>query len=205
MDPFDSYKLYNSLKLHFERDSYDAFKYNFKSNVTPNSFFKRKDKFFFAKLAKNHGKELRMYFVSNFINDVPYVGDMINEEGEKNFLNMKKIHESITRTFENDINTIVDLIDNDGFTFDEIFESKENQHPLIIKMWLEEDVTLETVCILNSIFGFVSRESQNITETIMWPNIIRKITKYTPFITFDRDKCLNIMKKNFIMNKSEIL
>ena len=43
MDPFESYKLYNALKLHFESD-YDAIKYNFKSNVSPNSFFKRKDK-----------------------------------------------------------------------------------------------------------------------------------------------------------------
>ena len=32
-DPFDSYKLYNALKLHFETDGYDAIKYNYKSNV----------------------------------------------------------------------------------------------------------------------------------------------------------------------------
>ena len=41
IDPFESYKLYNALKLHFET-GYDAVKYNFKSNVTPQSFFKRK-------------------------------------------------------------------------------------------------------------------------------------------------------------------
>ena len=194
MDPFDSYKLYNSLTLQLDNDSYDAFKYNFKSNVTPNSFFKRKDKFFFAKVAKNHGKELKMYFVSNFINDVPYIGDMINDEGEKNFMNMKKIHESLSRTFENDINTIADLIDG-GETFNSFFESKDSQHPRIIKMWLEEDITLETVCILNAILGFVVRESKNISETIMWPNIVLKITKYTPFINFDHDKSVNIMRK----------
>ena len=198
MGPFESYKLYNSLKLHFERDSYDAFKYNFKSNVTPNSFLKRKDKLFFAKLANSHGKELKMYFVSNFINDVLYVGDMINENGERNFLSMKKTHESLTRTFETDINTIADLIDQGEFTFNEFFESKDAQHPLVIKMWLQEEITLETVCILNAIFGFVVRESKNITETIMWPNIVRKITKYTPFINFDRDKCVKIMIKIII-------
>ena len=32
IDPFDSYKLYNALKLHFETDGYDAIKYNYKSN-----------------------------------------------------------------------------------------------------------------------------------------------------------------------------
>ena len=50
-DPFESYKLYNALKLHFETDSYDAVKYNFKTSVKPQSFFKRKDKYFFAKIA----------------------------------------------------------------------------------------------------------------------------------------------------------
>ena len=41
--PFDAYSMYNALKLHFEQDSYDAIKYNFKSNFTPKSLFARKD------------------------------------------------------------------------------------------------------------------------------------------------------------------
>ena len=31
-DPYESYKLYNALKLHFESDSYDAVKYNYKTS-----------------------------------------------------------------------------------------------------------------------------------------------------------------------------
>ena len=42
-DPFESYKLYNALKLHFETDGYDAIKYHFKTSVKPTSFFNRKD------------------------------------------------------------------------------------------------------------------------------------------------------------------
>ena len=75
-DPFESYMLYNALKLHFE-SSYDAVKYNFKSNVTPSSFFKRKDKYFFAKLAKKYNGELKDFYISQFINTEKYVGDMI--------------------------------------------------------------------------------------------------------------------------------
>jgi len=194
-DPFESYKLYNALKLHFESDSYDAVKYNFKSNVSAKSFFNRKDKFFFAKLAKHHGKELKMYFVSNFINDVNYVGDMINEDGEKNFINMKKIHESLHHSFEKDINTIDDYMVVNTYNFDDILESKDGQHPLIIKLWLQEEISLETVVILNAILGFVDHESSKISETIIWPNISRKITKYEPFVRFNATKCKDIMKK----------
>ena len=74
-EPFDSYKLYNALRLHFETD-YDAVKYNYKSNVSPQSFFKRKDKYLFAKVAKNYGNDLLGYYVSNFKEGVSYVGDM---------------------------------------------------------------------------------------------------------------------------------
>ena len=117
IDPFDSYKLYNALKLHFETDGYDAIKYNYKSNVSAQSFFKRRDKYFFAKVAKNYEKDLLTYFVSNFKNGVGYVGDMINEEGQKNYLDHKRIQESIHRVFSIDINIINDSIKAIGKEF----------------------------------------------------------------------------------------
>ena len=70
MDPFDSYKLYNALKLHFENEVYDAVKYNFKTTVNANSFFQRKDKYFFAKLAKTYPKDLKEIYVSQFPSSV---------------------------------------------------------------------------------------------------------------------------------------
>ena len=89
IDPFESYKLYNALKLHFETD-YDAVKYNFKSNVSSQSFFKRRDKYFFAKIAKHYEKDLKGYYVANFKHGVSYVGEMVNEVGEKNYIEHKK-------------------------------------------------------------------------------------------------------------------
>lgn len=194
MDPFESYKLYNALKLHFETDGYDAIKYNYKSNVTPSSFFKRKDKYFFAKLAKNYEKDLKTYFVSNFKNGVGYIGDMINESGEQNYLDHKRIQESIHRVFSIDIN----IISEQDRAFDLIFESEDGQLPLVIKLWMQEEISLETVIILNSILGFVPRESKNITDTIIWPDIKRKIEKYTPFVNYNKDKCMKLLTNAFV-------
>jgi hypothetical protein len=65
IDPFVSYKLYQALKLHFESDTYDALKYNYKTSASPQSFFKRKDKYFFAKVGRkvNSQQELIEYYV----------------------------------------------------------------------------------------------------------------------------------------------
>ena len=120
-DPFESYKLYNALKLHFE-SKYDAVKYNYKTSVTPNSFFKRKDKYFFAKLAKTHGKHLKAFYISQFINGQKYVGDMMDAEAEQYYVNYKKIQESIHRTFEVDINSL------DGYDIENLLTSEDGQH-----------------------------------------------------------------------------
>lgn len=192
-DPFESYKLYNALKLHFETDGYDAIKYHFKTSVKPTSFFKRKDKFFFAKLAKTYENELKDFYIANFKNDVKYVGDMLNEGGEKYYRDHKKIMESLTYQFQTDINKLNDM----DIDINELLKAEDNNHPLIIKLWMQGDILLETVIILDSILGFVERENKRITDTIIWPDIYRKIMKYKPFVKFDRDKCLNLLKDTF--------
>ena len=192
-DPFESYKLYNALKLHFETDGYDAIKYHFKTSIKPTSFFKRKDKFFFAKLAKTYENELKEFYIANFKNDVKYVGDMLNEGGERYYRDHKKVMESLTYQFQTDINKLYDM----DVPFDSLLEAEENNHPLIIKLWMQEEVLLETVVILDSLLGFVERENKKITDTIIWPDIYRKIMKYKPFVKFDRDKCLNLLKETF--------
>jgi len=191
-DPFESYKLYNALKLHFE-GSYDAVKYNYKTNVTPKSFLNRKDKYFFAKLAKKYNGSLKEFYVSQFINEQRYVGDMMDSEAESYYATYKKIKESIHRVFSIDIN----ILSEQKVEFNNLFESIEGQQPLIIQYWMQEDISLETVVILNSILGFIQREDSKISDTIIWPDNKRKIEKYTPFVSFDINKCKTMLMSKF--------
>ena len=191
-DPFQSYQLYNALKLHFET-GYDAVKYNFKSNVTPNSFFKRKDKYFFAKLAKKYNGELKDFYVSQFINTETYIGDMMDNDAEEHYARYKRIKESIHRVFSVDINRLAE----ENVQFDMLFKAVDGQHPLIVKLWMQEEISLETVVILNSIFGFISRESKHISDTIIWPDMKRLIEKYEPFVNFNVDKCKTMLTNKF--------
>ena len=193
IDPFESYKLYNALKLHFETN-YDAVKYNFKSNVTPQSFFKRKDKYFFAKLAMKYNGQLKDFYISQFINTEKYIGDMMDKPAEENYARYKRIKESIHRVFSVDIN----ILNEQEKQFDSLFKSENGQVPLVVKLWMQEEISLETIVILNSMFGFIDRESQNISDTIMWPDIKRIIEKYTPFVYYNRNKCMKLLTNVFI-------
>ena len=89
MEPFDAYKYYMAIKLHFESDSYDAPKYNFKTSISPQSFWKRRDKYHFAKLSRKFNKpdELVDFYISQFVNGNKWIGDMF--EGDIMFSAIK--------------------------------------------------------------------------------------------------------------------
>ena len=53
MQPIDAYLMYCAMKAHFDKSDYDFVKYNGKSKVSRDSFYKRNDRIFFVKLTKN--------------------------------------------------------------------------------------------------------------------------------------------------------
>jgi hypothetical protein len=191
MEPYDAFRFYQSMKLHFESDSYDAIKYNYKTSVKPQSFWKRKDKYFFAKVGKkfNDVHELINYYAAHFIQDKTWIGEML--EDEDIYKSYQKRMQSLGYTFENDMNTLVWL-----GSLDQVLDSKDG-HPKIITAYLGGDINIESVVILNQLTGFMDRADKEITETIVWPDVSRKIRKYSPFVQYDLEKAKNIVLRVF--------
>jgi hypothetical protein len=80
IDGYEAFGLYESLKLHFTKDSYDFHKYNGKSNISVTSFENRKDKYHFYKLSRKFSKkeDLIEFLVANFVErDGLWVGDLL--------------------------------------------------------------------------------------------------------------------------------
>src|SRR6056300_578565 len=94
----NAYKTYLAIRNHFNTD-YDYFKYNGKLKVSNDSFLKRRDKFFFAKLERNYrNNELVYFFVANFLdNDSSWSGSLVGSESEKKY-KMKSIIKTLTST-----------------------------------------------------------------------------------------------------------
>ena len=68
MMPADAYRCYLALKNHFTKDHYDYIKYRGKTRASNEAFYKRKDRFWFEKFARQkNDKEIEEFFVSNFI------------------------------------------------------------------------------------------------------------------------------------------
>lgn len=193
MDPFDAYRYYQSLKLHFESKTYDAAKYNFKTSANPKSFWKRNDKYHFAKVAKRFKDvpEMIGFYASHFINGTKWIGEMLN--AEEVYQSWLKRMQSISYIFEQDLNHLSIEVES----FDSLLRSKDGEHPLIITYYLQEEISLETVVIINKLTGFMNKADKEITETIMWPDISLKIRKYEPFVQVDLERMKKIVLKVF--------
>ena len=98
--PFDAYKSYLGLKNHFTKAKYDYHKYCGKSRASLQSFYKRRDRFWFEKLSRQKDdKEVVDFFVANFVSCVDpqtlWIGEMI-KTGETNFTDWKKKIQSLS-------------------------------------------------------------------------------------------------------------
>ena len=150
--PFDAYKQYLSLKNHFTKEKYDYHKYCGKSRATVQSFYKRKDRFWFEKLARNkNDKEVIEFFVSNFITCTDpsklWIGEMIRE-GEGRYTSWKKRTQSLSYVFKEEMEKI--LVNTD---LDTVFTSS-NGHPPVLKKYLSGQISIEPVVICDIILGY---------------------------------------------------
>jgi hypothetical protein len=98
---------------------------------------------------------------------------------------LKRI-DSISYLFKNELEEISD----NGF--DTLLEIEET-YPKIIHHYLEGTVSLETVCIVNRLTGFIEKANSQISETILWPDLYKKISKFQSFLKVDDSKMRKII------------
>lgn len=187
MSAIDAYKLYNSLKLHFNTEQYDYFKY---SGKTKSRFIPNNQIHAFEKLYKKYNTDLETFYIANFLdNPKAYVFDLLSEEANEKYIAFLKKNESLTYLFKQDI---INLIDSNE-DFNSIFIPSKDC-PILMKEVLKERTNLETLLILNSILRFFPNWNKTMKDNIIWEHFKLKCIKYFPFMKFDKDKMKTILK-----------
>ena len=190
MEPFEAYRYYQSLKLHFENESYNAPKYNYKTSAKPQTFWKRKDKYFFAKVGRmfDTPPELINYYAAHFVADNNWVGDMLSDE--QVYRDWQKRTESMGYNFQQDLEKV------NVESFYQLFYLG-NQYPKVVEAYLSNDINIESVAILNKLTSFMSRADKTVSDPILWPDVSRKIRKYSLLMNVNTDKMKKIIFKVF--------
>ena len=191
MVPFDTYKTYLALKNHFTKDSYDYHKYQGKSRASLQSFYKRRDRFWFEKLSRQKDdKEIINFFVSNFTSCSDpgslWIGEMI-KEGELRYTSWQKRIQSLTYLFKQESQ---EIFENGVET---VFDCSKG-HPTLLKMFLSGQISLETLVIYDKIFLFGKNFDKKLKDPV-WKTVSLKIKKYSPFLHIDVFHYKKILKE----------
>ncbi len=201
MTGYEAFCLFHSLKLHFNSDSYDYFRYHGKVSTSIDAFENRKDKYHFYKLSRrfSNDEQGRDFIVANLVHDSNvWIGHLLTNEADIEYRKRQKVIQSLTYIFTNEIESLMSHNNpNDLLMI-------QDDYPKLLMMLLHDEISLETVCILNQLMNFVPMWDKKIADTIHYPNISRKIKKYTPFIKFEPTKYKLILKKEYDANTENI-
>jgi hypothetical protein len=190
MSAFECYKEYVALKNHFTKPSYDYHKYNGKSRLNIKSFESRNDKLFFQKVAKH--TDPKNYILANlldnpnlWIKDIAY-----SESSSKIYQDWAKRQQSLMYIFKEELSSLKE-------DFDSNFKVEDHTHPYVIKLYLRKDISLETLVLLVDLVKCSAYWSKRFEYDPTVEDVMNKIMKYRPFITYDREKVKNIVLDKF--------
>ena len=192
MMPVDAYKCYLAMKNHFTKDNYDYLKYHGKTRATQQAFYKRKDRFWFEKFARQKSdKEVEEFFVANFTScsdpESLWIGEMI-KEGEVRYQDWQKKVQSLSYIFKEESEKL--FADN---KVDDAFNCNKG-HPIVLKKFLGGNLSLESLVIYDIIFGYTKNFDKKLKDPV-WETVSRRVRKYSPFLNIDVSRYKNILKE----------
>jgi hypothetical protein len=199
MAPFDCFKVYIGLKNHYTKESYDYFKYCKKTKASIQSFYKRKDRFYFEKLSRQKSeKEIEDFFVANFVScndpETLWIGEII-KDGDEKYKDWKKRVQSLSYIFKEQSEKLFE-----NYKLNEVFDCSKG-HPVLLKKYLKNELSLETLVIYNQIFDYIKNFDRKLIDPI-WEMTSKRIKKYTPFLELNINQYKKIMV-NLVLDKSK--
>ena len=192
MSPFDTYKQYLAYKNHFTKEKYDYHKYGGRSKAKVESFYKRRDRYFFEKMSRKYNDEqVKNFFLANFVaTDNPqgvWIGNII-KTGEVVYKEWMSRQQSLFYNFKQGSEDMMDLYD-----YEEFFDASKG-HPPVLKEHLGGKISVEEMCIYEKVFSFCKDYDKQLDDPV-WKVVGLKIRKYLPFLDIDRDKYRNHLLK----------
>ena len=191
MTPFQAYQEYLALKSHFNTKSYDYVKYQGKVAASLESFEKRKDCYFFTKLAKH--PDLHTFLIANFLhNTAAHSQQLTSKEAQQIYLKYKKQAESLSYVFGQELNKLDPNLKAN-------LKVEDGKHPLLFRLYLGEEISLQTLLIVLRLTEYLEVWNKELTDRfdIVWDTSKVKIYKYSSLFEFDRKKFGKILVDHF--------
>ncbi len=188
-ESFDAYRMYQAMHRHFNIDKFDFHKYQGRTNAKVESFRTRNDVYSFYRLSEEDNIE-ELLLANLLHNKNAWVRDIISDEGKQRYTEWRRKIESLTRVVKDDLNKL-----NDDWQSN--FVSVKGQHPIIMSLYLQKQITIETFTILTHVANIFDYWEKNLLDKIVAYDIIKRSRKYRPFLEIDEKKFKKIIREHF--------
>jgi hypothetical protein len=196
MDGFKAYRYYLAIKLHFTTDKFNVFENRGNVRGTREAFNARNDRYIFEKLASKRpdDKDIIQFFVANFAygkDTAIYAG----QEAEDNYQLWQKRKQSITKTFIDDLATLLTHVEVNKLTNSAIFDFVDNEYPVTLKLFIGGKITIESLRIIDDFTGILDQWKVHPTVRYIWDDEMRRAIKLSGFVKYDKIKLSQIFEK----------
>lgn len=174
---YDAYRVFNSVKLHFNQKSFDVSKFGYSSRaVSFEKFETARGKYQYEKLARkfNTIDELKTFVVCNvYQNPKIWVTDCFSSEAENNYAKYQSFKKSQMYYVLEQFKYLKNKYGS--------FEQSLRNHRIIHEMDSGK-IFPDTYILLDRCYGLSRFVKQDIPD-IIWQSIELKITKYSCFVS----------------------
>lgn len=188
-ETFQWYVKYLAMKRHFTDNNYDYHKYRGKIRASFEKYRTRSDVFFFHKLSQKDDPE-NLLLANMIVKPNVWIREVIEQEGEDRYIEWVKRRDTLTRIFKNDLNALRNV-------YQDNFISVKGQHPAIMSLYIQRQISLETFTILTHSANIFDYWGNNIVDKVVSSDIIRLSRKYYPFLNIDEKKFKDIVREHF--------
>lgn len=195
MKATESFQEYCAIKAHFERPSYDYYKYNGK--VRAGNYDKRKDKSFFFRLSRAYNtKELHEYYIANFLAGQAWVGNM----NKDHWVAWKRKMVRLPEVFAEDMQTLNQLVKERELEIKDLFRYESGEHPIIFRLLMGDFIQIESFILLAQMIKFHKAYDRQMKDDPIWAEWSNKIHKYGIILSKEYARDINGYTKIAIAN-----
>jgi hypothetical protein len=204
MNGYEFFKIYFPLHLHFT-SSYDVIKYGGKTkSINITSFNSRKDRAMFEKWGNKVENAVKagQVVISNLVyNNNNFIYQDV-EDAFDIYYEWKKTRESLSEVFKNDCRGLVEHFKKLGSWDRFLSKTPSGNTAPLLQVYQHKRVHPESIVIFDSItVPFIEQwEVDYAVDPLISDNIFT-LTKYKPFVKYDKEKVVNIFKEQLNQNE----
>jgi hypothetical protein len=184
--PYDAYCIHNAVRLHFQSEKYDYFRYNGKTRVVqPSEFTKNKQRFDYLRLVRKcpTAIEVQNFCACNYAMDRAwFITKNDTTESLERFSKWKRFYEMPFHFFAKDLSKARDRVIQNQFPANALWNRVGENNPILYDLWLSGEIQTETVCVLDHIMGIFQLWDDSQQYDPCWEDLCFSVPQYTPFV-----------------------